>query len=126
MVMLRVFSQQELDSFEPSPKMKLIQPPLTTSDNKERPNVFVESAEDLKIIITPGVGFEEEKDAKLGVKRMGYGGGYYDRFLTQVKEHRASQQSAMPLTVAMALDCQIVQDLPMSESDVRIARLLRE
>jgi len=62
---------------------------------------------DLTCILVPGVAF----DALGG--RLGRGGGFYDRFLATIRDHRSS-----PLLIGVAFDEQIVPKVPMEEHDM--------
>ena len=57
------------------------------------------------LVLMPGVAFTEDG------KRMGYGGGFYDRFLRSEPEHP---------TVALCYDFQIMEELPTEEFDVPV------
>lgn len=56
------------------------------------------------LIVVPGVAFDFNKN------RLGYGGGYYDRFLS----------SAKSLKIAVAYDEQIVESLPTEIHDIKM------
>ncbi|CAH1851931.1 5-formyltetrahydrofolate cyclo-ligase [Convivina praedatoris] len=71
-------------------------------------DVSIVQSETIDLVITPGLAF-----TKTG-KRLGFGAGYYDRFLVNY---------AGP-TVALALSCQIVPDLPQDKYDQRIMTIL--
>lgn len=66
----------------------------------------------IEIVVTPGSVF----DAKGG--RLGYGGGYYDRFL----------QGAAPqaLRIGLAFDLQVVAGLPLKSHDQQLDYLITE
>ena len=61
--------------------------------------------------ITPGLGFT------LDGKRIGYGKGYYDKWF-----------AAHPHTAKTALcyECQIVNDMPATDTDVRVDQIITE
>ncbi|MCH5285002.1 MAG: 5-formyltetrahydrofolate cyclo-ligase [Akkermansiaceae bacterium] len=61
------------------------------------------------IILVPGVAFTPEGE------RLGYGGGYYDRFLPRCPQAR---------TIALCLAEQLRPELPVSEHDCRISRVI--
>ena len=67
------------------------------------------------LVLVPGVAF----DRKGG--RLGYGRGYYDRFLSELRAggHR-------PALVALAFACQVVPEVPRDPWDVSIPALLTE
>lgn len=61
------------------------------------------------LIICPGLAF-----TALGA-RLGYGGGYYDRFLQNQKE---------ALKIALAYPFQVLADLPKEKHDIMLDRIL--
>jgi len=66
----------------------------------------------IDLIIVPGLAF-----TKSGY-RIGYGGGYYDRFLPTLDQK--------PTTIALALDFQIVDSLPLDDFDVPVDMIVTE
>ncbi|BAU29884.1 5-formyltetrahydrofolate cyclo-ligase [Aneurinibacillus soli] len=68
--------------------------------------------EEFHAIIVPGVAFTPS-----GL-RMGYGGGYYDRFLAAL--------SKKPLLAAVCFDVQMVDSLPFEPHDSRVDRIITE
>lgn len=66
----------------------------------------VVNEEEIDLVVVPGVAF----DHKGG--RLGYGGGFYDRFLLKL--------SKKCKIAAIAYKEQIVNDIPMDEHDVKI------
>ncbi|WP_027623261.1 5-formyltetrahydrofolate cyclo-ligase [Clostridium lundense] len=61
---------------------------------------------DIDLVLIPGAVFDKEGG------RIGYGGGFYDRFLVKVRKDVPK--------VAIAYDVQIIDKVPMGELDVRI------
>lgn len=59
--------------------------------------------QDKALILMPGLVFDRNKH------RLGYGGGYYDKYLALHKEH---------ITVALCYNFQIVDELPCEEHDI--------
>ena len=57
------------------------------------------------LVLMPGIAFDEKGG------RIGYGGGFYDRFLSAEPNHK---------TVALCYDFQMVEDLPMEEFDIPV------
>ena len=64
----------------------------------------------LELILTPGLAFD-----RMG-GRIGYGAGYFDRFLPKCKG----------LIVALALEMQMVERVPMEAHDVYMHRIITE
>ncbi|MFN5191723.1 MAG: 5-formyltetrahydrofolate cyclo-ligase, partial [Burkholderiales bacterium] len=62
------------------------------------------------LLLVPGVAFDRRGH------RLGYGKGYYDRLLP------ARRPAA--LLAALAFDCQLVDEVPVSEHDVSIDLLI--
>ncbi|XP_064608982.1 5-formyltetrahydrofolate cyclo-ligase-like isoform X2 [Liolophura sinensis] len=67
----------------------------------------------LDLILMPGLGF-----TKRGL-RLGRGKGYYDNYLRLCRK-----KGSNPLTIALAYSVQILDDIPMSESDVPVDHVL--
>jgi len=65
----------------------------------------------IDLCITPGLGFTPDG------KRIGYGKGYYDNWFA------AHPHSA---TTALCYECQIVDDMPVTETDVRVDQIITE
>ena len=61
---------------------------------------------DIDLITIPGAAF----DRKGG--RIGYGGGFYDRFLTKIPGNVKK--------IALAYEIQVLNSVPMNENDIRI------
>lgn len=67
---------------------------------------------DLHFILMPGLAFDNEGG------RIGYGGGYYDKFLSSLDDH-----SKIP-KVAIAYDFQIISKIPMTKLDIRVDEII--
>lgn len=63
------------------------------------------------LIIMPGAVFDPEKN------RIGYGGGYYDRYLSRYP---------MCMTAAVCYDLQIVERIPAEDFDIRPQMIVSE
>lgn len=61
------------------------------------------------LVLMPGLAFTEKGD------RMGYGGGYYDKFLAQEPDHP---------TVALCYAFQMVEELPTKDHDIPVDLVL--
>jgi len=86
----------------------------------------IENEEKKCLLIMPGVVFDEE------CGRIGYGSGYYDRFLGNVIASKAStgefaKRSRKHFhTIALAYECQIAPFVPMSEFDKKPDMIVTE
>lgn len=67
-------------------------------------------AEDIDLVIVPGICFDRNGF------RIGYGGGYYDRYLSEYKG----------LTISLAFEAQIVPSIPVQSHDVPVHQILTE
>ncbi|MFJ7677945.1 5-formyltetrahydrofolate cyclo-ligase [Peribacillus sp. NPDC097284] len=66
------------------------------------------SVRELDLLVVPGLAFSNEG------YRLGFGGGYYDRFLS----HYSGK------TLALAYDVQILDDLPIEVHDIAVGKLI--
>lgn len=70
------------------------------------------SPEEIDFILMPGVAFDRQGN------RIGYGAGFYDRFLSQLKNQVPK--------IALAYDFQVYEEVPNDEFDVRIDGIITE
>jgi 5-formyltetrahydrofolate cyclo-ligase len=70
------------------------------------------SPKELGLVVVPGCGFD------LKGHRIGFGKGFYDRFLSELKEN-------IPL-VALAFEIQIVEEIPSDRWDVQMNYIVTE
>ncbi len=61
------------------------------------------------LVLMPGLAFDEKGH------RMGYGGGFYDRFLAQEPEHP---------TIALCYSFQVLPEIPVEEFDIPVDLVL--
>ena len=66
----------------------------------------------IDLVIIPGIAFDKKGN------RIGYGRGFYDRFLKKLKKN-------VPL-VALAYDFQIVEQIPTDRMDVKVHKIITE
>lgn len=105
--MVKLHSMDDWETL-PFTKWHIKQPSL-----KDKRESVLETG-NIDLIVMPGVAFTKD-----GL-RMGHGGGYYDRYLQSLKEMKGQP---VP-TVAVAFKQQIVDDLPIEETDVPIDRVI--
>lgn len=93
------------------PKKELIEGTYGILEPKEEYIRKIDSSI-IDLILVPGVAFDSKGH------RIGYGGGYYDRFLDTLKKH-------IP-TVALAFDLQIIERVPYDPFDKKMDYIITE
>ena len=68
--------------------------------------------EEIDLIIMPGVAFDNNGG------RMGYGGGFYDRYMSKCSKNIQK--------ISLAYDFQILDDVPMDSHDTRVNFIITE
>ena len=66
--------------------------------------------DDIDLLIVPGVVYSQEG------YRIGFGGGYYDRYLTNYQG----------CTLSMAFECQMDHTIPIEQHDVPVTQIITE
>lgn len=97
----RVISVQQLEK-----GFKGIPEPKEISENRYKMN----KSEDT-LVILPGVAFD------INGYRVGYGKGYYDKYLSDKRQLS---------TIALAFACQIVDEVPYDEYDIKMDKVVTE
>ncbi|MDM5279354.1 5-formyltetrahydrofolate cyclo-ligase [Paenibacillus silvae] len=72
---------------------------------------------DIDLVLVPGLGYD------LDGGRIGYGGGYYDRFAERLDQYCA-KQGKRPLMAALVLPGQLEPNIPMDPLDLRLDLLI--
>ena len=72
-------------------------------------NIWIDP-KDFEVIIVPMVGFDRNKH------RIGYGKGYYDRYLKQTKA----------LKIGVAFECQSIDKIDIDENDIKMDMIITE
>jgi 5-formyltetrahydrofolate cyclo-ligase len=80
-----------------------LQEPITSETNAAHPH-------EIDLLIVPGVCYTEKGF------RIGYGGGYYDRYLTSFTHQ----------TISLLLECQLLPDIPTKTYDIPVQQLITE
>jgi 5-formyltetrahydrofolate cyclo-ligase len=100
-----------LNELEEVPPYGIREPLITYSDGRPRADVL-EMNDQLELILMPGLAFDAQG------KRLGRGGGYYDKFIAQCIE-RAEEKNwkQPPLLVALAFKAQLFPEVPCDPHD---------
>jgi len=72
--------------------------------------------EELALVVTPGLAFDRTGG------RLGRGGGYYDRVFARIDSKR---EKPVP-KIALAFDCQILDQVPVEPHDIRLDGIITE
>ncbi len=97
---LKIYKVENLDNFTRS-KFGIYEPNEKLGGEK--------SPEVLDLIIVPGIAFTNDG------KRLGQGGGYYDRFLDKISKLEKNIN-----TISLAFSSQILEEIPMGEYDKKV------
>ncbi|KAI8972845.1 5-formyltetrahydrofolate cyclo-ligase [Trametes punicea] len=114
MDVLQIFGEDDLRTL-PSGQWGIREPDLEFK-GKRRPSVLSGNAEPLDLILMPGMAFDRS------LSRLGYGKGFYDRFLSSYNAALQGRQQARPRLVALALREQILEagQVPVGETDWKV------
>jgi 5-formyltetrahydrofolate cyclo-ligase len=113
---LRITSFDELEEVPP---YGIKEPTITYSDGRPREDIFDLSGPELELVIMPGLAFDNQG------KRLGRGGGYYDKFIAQCKERAEEKKwKKSPLLVALAFKPQIFPTVPCDPHDQPVDMLI--
>lgn len=66
------------------------------------------------LVLIPGLGFDRSG------KRLGRGGGYYDKFLDGLSAEAEAKNAKKPLHVGLSFDQQLIDDVPVHDHDHEI------
>ncbi|WP_160645275.1 5-formyltetrahydrofolate cyclo-ligase [Chengkuizengella marina] len=70
----------------------------------------------INVVIVPGIAFNQSGS------RLGFGGGYYDRFFSRYDQLGLK----VPYKIAVAYDLQIVEDVPIEKHDYMMDQIITE
>lgn len=74
-------------------------------------------AEDMDLIVVPGVAFGED------CSRLGYGKGFYDKLLSGVRRQKTEDRS---LIIAIAYEEQVVKSIPSESHDIKMDKIITD
>lgn len=75
---------------------------------------------EIDLVVVPGVVFDKTGG------RLGYGRGYYDRFLKSKSIKLRMGRSPQCALIGLAFDLQIARKIPLVEKDVRVDKIVTE
>jgi len=117
-------------SLVPAPPYGILEPTLHYPDGSLREDILISSSRDdndnarLQLIVMPGLAFDTQG------KRLGRGGGYYDRFIEAYRDKARKKGWEPPLLVGLAYKVQIVGEeeggVPADQHDVAVDVLITE
>lgn len=103
LVFYRFDSLAQVQALQPQGKYKLREPVRTDPEPLPTPT--------LEVILMPGVAFCKKNGA-----RMGHGAGYYDDYISRHIHYTGKK----PLLVGLALEEQLVDDVPLEQHDYTV------
>ncbi len=68
--------------------------------------------DEINLVIAPGVAFDEK------LNRIGFGKGYYDKFLAKLSK-------GIPI-IALAFEMQVLKEVPSYETDIKMNKIITE
>ena len=91
-------------SFKEPLKINKFGIPETTSNKKINPN----------ILLIPLVGFDDQ------LNRLGYGGGYYDRYLSKIEDNKKI------IKIGVGFSFQKIKNIPINKHDIKLDYIITE
>ncbi len=70
--------------------------------------------EPLELVVMPGLAFDRAG------RRLGRGGGYYDKFIAAARRRAEERGWPQPLLVALSFRAQLVGEVPVEAHDARV------
>ncbi|GAX76372.1 hypothetical protein CEUSTIGMA_g3818.t1 [Chlamydomonas eustigma] len=93
-----------------APPFGILEPSRTYADGTPRQSVMEDDVH-LDVLLMPGLGFD------LQGRRLGRGGGYYDKMLVRLREAAAAAGKPAPLLVALSFSSQLLHEVPVGPFD---------
>lgn len=110
---MRLLHVEDASCLVPVPPFGILEPPGTYADGRPRLDALL-SDQPLDLLVVPGLAFDTQG------RRLGRGGGYYDKALTALRAHAAARGAPPPLLVALALRAQMVAEVPVAAHDAAV------
>jgi len=76
--------------------------------------------DEIDLLFVPGVAFDARG------RRLGFGGGFYDRLIASRPGRARPGDTPRPLAVGLAFECQLLAEVPAEPSDERVDVLVTE
>mmetsp|Transcript_7128 Transcript_7128/g.6109 ORF Transcript_7128/g.6109 Transcript_7128/m.6109 type:complete len:154 (-) Transcript_7128:32-493(-) len=111
MEMLEAISEEDINGFEKT-RWGIPEPGSIIPSTGQTRAQASSDTDSLDLILVPGLAFDEN------CQRLGRGKGYYDRYL--------SRWMSRPVLIGVAFECQIVDRIPVSRSDVPVDYVVTE
>eukprot|EP01024_Parvocaulis_polyphysoides_P023629 TRINITY_DN2181_c0_g1_i3.p2 TRINITY_DN2181_c0_g1~~TRINITY_DN2181_c0_g1_i3.p2 ORF type:complete len:238 (-),score=19.56 TRINITY_DN2181_c0_g1_i3:311-1024(-) len=99
-----------MEALTPVAPFGILEPTETYMDGTKRLNVFDDN-DVLQVLLMPGLGFDKKG------RRLGRGGGYYDKFVSTYLELIQQREQQPPLLVGLCYDVQLQEEIPISDHD---------
>eukprot|EP00197_Chlamydomonas_leiostraca_P011107 CAMPEP_0202877842 /NCGR_PEP_ID=MMETSP1391-20130828/31242_1 /ASSEMBLY_ACC=CAM_ASM_000867 /TAXON_ID=1034604 /ORGANISM="Chlamydomonas leiostraca, Strain SAG 11-49" /LENGTH=228 /DNA_ID=CAMNT_0049559943 /DNA_START=57 /DNA_END=743 /DNA_ORIENTATION=+ len=100
-----------MSSLVAMPPFGIMEPTPAYSDGSPRHDALAEPCTPMDVLVMPGLGFDAAG------RRLGRGGGYYDKALSKLREAASSQGHQPPLLVALAFQAQMAECVPVDDHD---------
>ena len=100
-----------LDELEVVPPYGIREPRVQYEDDGTPREDVADVDAPIDLIVMPGLGFDSQG------RRLGRGGGYYDKFISFCAEKAARKGWTPPLLAGLAFQTQIVSDVPCDAHD---------
>jgi 5-formyltetrahydrofolate cyclo-ligase len=95
------------------PPFGILEPHPTRADGSPREDAL-EADAPLEVVVLPGLAFDG------GGRRLGRGGGYYDKFVAACRRRAEERGWAPPVLAALAFGTQVVGRVPVAPHDQRV------
>lgn len=117
----RVASKTELQLHELNLGHELVVNKMGISEPHKQAPVWEKARyHEIDVVIVPGLAYDSHGG------RIGYGGGYYDRFMAQLRENVAGVRTQMPVLASVLFKEQLVEHVPIAQHDFRVDRLITD
>ncbi|GFR46126.1 hypothetical protein Agub_g7639 [Astrephomene gubernaculifera] len=95
------------------PPFGILEPAASYTDGTPREDLM-NSDMHLEVLLMPGLGFDQAG------RRLGRGGGYYDKMVSGLRRRALEAGREAPLLVALSYEAQMLPAVPVSEYDQQI------